>query len=169
MRCPRCEQEASVERHATTWSCRACAITFTESTQVISPIERGSTWVERGTGDLVTVMDVEGDSFDPYATVRYSDDESRNVMVAQDFRFYFRRHGKQAATRVPLACKPREEWEASGRVYTILAVDHEGSAVHVVAAEGSWRSFWIRAPDFVRSFRRFARRTDFARLLDDSF
>lgn len=168
MRCPRCEQEGPVEKRDTSWFCRICSIAFTESTQVVPPIERGSVWVERGTGDLVTVMEVEGDPFDPYTTVHYTDDENRNVMTAQDFRFYFRRQSKQFSQRATLICNAHEEWEAeSGQVYLILGVNHADCSVHVVPVEGSWRSFWIRGSDFVRKFRRFHRPTDFARLLAD--
>lgn len=168
MRCPRCTQEESVERSAgTAWFCHACSFRFTEGTQVIPPIERGSIWVERGTGELVTVMNVHGDSFDPYAAVLYADDENRNTMTAEDFRFYFRKSSKQPAERIPLPCKPHEEWEAaeSGQVYLILDVNHEECAVHVVPIEGSWRSFWLRGTDFTRKFKPLVRRTDFARLL----
>lgn len=169
MRCPRCEQESSVEKQSASWVCHACTITFTESTQVVSPIERGSVWVERGTGDLVTVLEVDGDPFDPFTAIRYTDDEHRNVMSAQDFRFYFRLHRRQPPSPAfSVQPHPQEEWEAeSGQVYLVLGVDPQEGAVHLVPTEGSWRSFWVRGGDFARKFRRFERPTDFARLLAD--
>ena len=168
MRCPKCAQEGSVEKRGSSWLCLSCAIRFTDTTQVTSLIERGSVWVERGTGDLVTVMEVDGDPFDPCAIIRYVGDENRNVMPAGDFRTYFRRHGKPSLSRADLTCNPHEEWEAeSGQVYLILGVNHADCSVHIVPVEGSWRSFWVRGSDFTRKFRRFHRPTDFARLLAD--
>jgi hypothetical protein len=118
---------------------------------------------------LVTIVAVQGDSFDLGATITYTDGEGRVTMVAEDFRRFFRRPSSASAHDVcPLPSVALEEWESSeGRVYLVLDVDQRRGVVHVVAAEGSSRSFLVRSIDFARSFRPLVRRTDFARLLDE--
>ena len=167
MLCPRCEQDQTTESRGRFWICLACALQFTECTRVIRPIERGSIWVERGSGSIVTVMEVDGDSFDPLTSIRYTDEANRNVMTAEDFRYYFRlREGRQREVSYRPPCKPHEEWESLGNLYLVLEVLDD--SVHVVPANGSPTSFWIRGIDFERQFRKFQRRTDYARLLEDA-
>lgn len=176
MRCPRCNQESSVEPqgeanlHGGRWACHACSLTFFESTQVFRPISTGSKWVERGSGTLVTVLSVTGDSFDPGSAIRYQQgsDDVPKVMLAQDFRFYFRVHqvARPKATCPP--CRVGEEWESkSGQIYTVLDVDPKDGSVHVLREGVYHRSFWIEGSNFGNDFHRFERRTDFSRLLDD--
>lgn len=172
MPCPRCEQEDSVEQHGDAWVCRACTLRFTESTKVVRPLSRGTIWVERGTGNLVRVLEVDTDPFDPHAAVRFTSDTSPDdpsrAMLARDFRHYFRFHEeRRTEPSVQPPCKPREEWESiTGVLYLILDVNSEGS-VHVVPSGGSSESFWVKGADFMRQFRRLHRLTDYARLLGD--
>jgi len=169
MRCPRCEQEGSVERQGNAWACRACPLTFSESTQVFRPILKGARWVERATGQLVAVLDVQGDSFDPKSPVRYqAEDEPSRIMLAEDFRYYFRAHDPPPFKVVPLPCRAGEEWEAkSGQLYMILDIDPKQGKVHILRDGLNHVSFWVDGRFFLDEFRRFERRTDFSRLLDD--
>jgi hypothetical protein len=171
MHCPRCDQENSVESRTPSWICVACNIAFTESTQVIRPLTKDSIWVEKGTGTRVRILELDGDPFDLTTAVKYqtdSYDECSRVMLANDFRFYFKsvRH-KAATTRTPIVCRPKEEWESvAGIVYVVLQVNETEQTVHVVPVDSS-QSFWIKSDDFDRQFKRLERRSDYARLLGD--
>lgn len=173
MWCPRCLQENSVEPQGAAWFCRGCSLRFTEHTQVVRPLIRDGLWVERGTGHLVRVLQLDSDPFDPTGAVWYQYEANpldvSQAMLAQDFRYYFRPHvedGRGSPTSLP--CKPLEEWSsAEGTVYLVLDVDEQAGQVHVVPLGGGHRSFRVAAADFLRQFRRFQRVTDYARLLEE--
>ena len=171
MRCPRCGQESSVEQEHTFYFCRACSFRFRENTQVIRPILPDTVWVERGTGTLVRVLGLEGDSFDPSTAVRYQVNghtgEPSHAMLMPDFRYYFRpQEARPIPTTSVAPCKAGEEWESlSGRLYLILDVRDE--MIHIAPTEESLKSFLIPGSDFERQFLPFYRKTDFSRLLDD--
>ena len=172
MHCPRCGQENSVESRTPSWICIACNIAFTESTQVIRPLMKDSVWVEKGTGTQVRILDLHGDPFDVSTAVKYQAEayaECARVMLASDFRFYFKptQHNKVVATKTPIVCCPKEEWESvAGIVYVVLQVNEVEQTVQVVPA-GTTQSFWIKSDDFARQFKRLERRSDYARLLGD--
>ena len=173
MLCPRCKQGSSVQEEEGHQFCHACSIRFNNSTQVIRPILPESIWVELGTGNLVRVLDVGGDSFDPSTPIRYKTDlyasSPPSVMLAEDFRFYFRpRKDPKPPKAIQPGCKVLEEWESkTGLIYTVLHVNRDGD-VFLVAADADHLSFWVKGQDFVRMFTRFNRPTDYERLLDDS-
>lgn len=172
MRCPRCGQESSVEQEHTFYLCRACSFRFRENTQVIRPILPDTVWVERGTGTLVRVLGLEGDSFDPSTAVRYQvnghTNEPSHAMLMPDFRYYFRpQEARPLATKVDVPCRVGEEWESlSGRVYLILDISKDGM-IHITPVEEGSKSFLVCGSDFTRQFNRFLRKTDYSRLLED--
>lgn len=173
MLCPRCRQSNSVEEQDTDWFCHACSVHFNENTQVIRPITKDSIWVEfRGAGSLVRIVDVLGDTFNPSTPIRYQlesfPDTPPSVMLAEDFRYYFRpKKNSKPQKAVSPPCKVGEEWESDqGIVYAILEVSKAGD-VFLVPIDADHQSFWVKGQDFLRLFRQFIRPTDFNRLLDE--
>lgn len=150
--------------------CHACSMRFNGYTQVIRPVVSDSIWVEVGTGSLVRVLEVAGDSFDPLTLIRYRsdlEDTAPRIMLAEDFRFYFRpKKNPKPPKAVTPPCKVREEWESqAGAIYTILHVNGDGD-VFMVSVDADHLSFWVKGQDFVRMFTKFHRPTDYERLLD---
>jgi hypothetical protein len=152
--------------------CHACSFDFNDTTQVIRPVAVESIWIEVGTGSLVRVMEISGDPFDPSTPIRYkidSDpDTTTRVMLAEDFRYYFRpKKNPKPPKAVTPHCKIGEEWESTnGGIYAILHLNKDGD-VYMAATDNPRLSFWVKGHDFVRMFSKFIRLTDYTRLLGD--